>query len=264
MKYWRLTRLVVHLLVGLGKVALLFPFLSAAGRERRVQRWSRQLVTICGVTMRFDETLQSTPASPALIICNHISWLDIFVINTLHSCRFVAKSDIRSWPLIGWLCEHTGTIFIARGRARDVRRIYEGLVKSIHYGERVAFFPEGTTAPQGTVLPFHANLFEAAIEAEVPVQPYAIRYVDADGSLHDAADFVGEMSFVESVIAIMNSGGMTAELVRLPPISTNGAHRRELSQAAHDAIASVLLPSPVSDVVGNPPAAGSYPKAAAH
>jgi 1-acyl-sn-glycerol-3-phosphate acyltransferase len=263
MKYWRLMRLVIHLLVGLGKVALLFPFLSAAGRERRVQRWSRQLVAICGVAMRFDETLQSMPATPALIICNHVSWLDIFVINTLHSCRFVAKSDIRSWPLIGWLCEHTGTIFIARGRARDVRRIYEGLVKSIHDGERVAFFPEGTTSPQGTVLPFHANLFEAAIEAAVPVQPYAIRYVDADGRLHNAADFVGEMSFVESVIAIMNSGGMTAELVRLPPISTAGAHRRELARVAHDAIASALMPSPESDAASNPLAVNSYPKAAA-
>jgi 1-acyl-sn-glycerol-3-phosphate acyltransferase len=242
MRYWRLTRLALHLLVGLGKVAFLFPLLSAAERERRVQRWSRQLVAICGVSMRFDQSLQAAPVSPALIICNHISWLDIFVINTLHTCRFVAKSDIRSWPLIGWLCEHTGTIFIARGRARDVRRIYEGLVKSIHDGERVAFFPEGTTAPQGTVLPFHANLFEAAIEAEVPVQPYAIRYVDADGQLHDAADFVGDMNFLQSVIAIMNSGGMTAELIRLPPISTTGAHRRELAQAAHNAIAGALLP----------------------
>ena len=241
--YLRLARLIVHLLVGLGKVGLLFPFLSAVGREARVQRWSRQLVAICGVRMRFDQTLQAQPVSPALIICNHISWLDIFVINTLHTCRFVAKSDIRGWPLIGWLCEHTGTIFIARGRARDVRRIYEGLVKSIHDGERVAFFPEGTTAPQGTVLPFHANLFEAAIEAEVPIQPYAIRYVDTDGGLHDAADFVGDMNFVQSVIAIMRSGGMTAELIRLPPISTTGAHRRELAQAAHDAIASVLTPA---------------------
>jgi len=236
-----LARLAVHLLVGLLKVALLFPFLASDARGRRVQRWSRQLVGICGVKMRFDYALQPQAASPALIICNHISWLDIFVINTLHPCRFVAKSDIRSWPLIGWLCEHTGTIFIARGKARDVRRIYEGLVKSIHEGERVAFFPEGTTAPQGTVLPFHANLFEAAIEAEVPVQPYAIRYVDADGRLHRAADFIGEMTFVESVIAIMKSGGMTAELVRLPAIGTEGAHRRELATRAHDAIAGLLV-----------------------
>lgn len=260
-----LARLAIHLLVGLAKVALLFPLLGAAARERRVQRWSRQLVAICGVKMSFDTRLQPQPASPALIVCNHISWLDIFVINTLHPCRFVAKSDIRSWPLIGWLCEHTGTIFIARGKARDVRRIYEGLVKSIHDGERVAFFPEGTTAPQGVVLPFHANLFEAAIEAEVPVQPYAIRYLDADGSLHTSADFIGEMTFVQSVIAIMKGGGMTAELVRLPAIATEGAHRRELAKAAHDAIAGVCATAiPAPDIPRNPPAAAGDPTVASH
>ena len=251
MPVWGLARLAVHLAVGLFKVAVLFPFLSEAGRERRIQRWSRQLVTICGVSMSVEDSAQREPVSPALIICNHISWLDIFVINTIHPCRFVAKSDIRSWPLIGWLCENTGTIFIARGKQRDVRRIYAGLVKSIHDGERVAFFPEGTTAPQGTVLPFHANLFEAAIEAEVPVQPYALRYVDADGKLHDSADFIGEMSFVESVIAILKSGGMHAELIRLPAIPTEGAHRRELAAAARDMVANAL--SPVAGAAGNRP-----------
>ncbi len=264
MPWFGLARLVVHLAVGLWKVAVLFPLLDAEARDRRVQRWSRQLVGICGVKMMFDHTRQMTPASPALVICNHISWLDIFVINTLQPCRFVAKSDIRSWPLIGWLCEHTGTIFIARGKAREVRRIYEGLVTSIHDGDRVAFFPEGTTASQGTVLPFHANLFEAAIEAEVPVQPYAIRYVDAGGSLHTSADFIGDMSFVDSVIAIMKSGGMTAELIRLPAIATDGAHRRELAQSAHDAIAEVLLANPAPDAADNPPAAASGRAAASH
>ncbi len=246
-----LARLAWHLMVGLLKVALLFPFLGQPARERRVQRWSRQLVTICGVSLSINETAQRELVSPALIVCNHISWLDIFVINTIHPCRFVAKSDIRSWPLIGWLCEHTGTIFIARGKQRDVRRIYAGLVKSIHDGERVAFFPEGTTAPQGVVLPFHANLFEAAIEAEVPVQPYALRYLDADGSLHDSADFIGEMTFVDSVIAILASGGMRAELIRLPAISTQGAHRRELAVAARATVAAAL--SQDADAADNRP-----------
>jgi 1-acyl-sn-glycerol-3-phosphate acyltransferase len=241
MPLFSLARLALHLVVGLWKVGVLFPFLDAAGRERRVQRWSKQLVALCGVGVKVDNRQLAAPVSPALIICNHISWLDIFVINSVHPCRFVAKSDIRGWPLIGWLCEHTGTIFIARGKARDVRRIYEGLVKSIHDGERVAFFPEGTTAPQGMALPFHANLFEAAIEAQVPVQPYAIRYVDADGRLHIDADFIGEMTFLDSVIAIMKSGDMHAELIRVPAIATAGSHRRELARDAHDAVSRALF-----------------------
>ena len=172
----------------------------------------------------------------------------------------MAKSDIRDWPLIGWLCDKSGTIFIARGRQRDVRRIFAGLVTSIHNGERVAFFPEGTTAAQGTVLPFHANLFEAAIEAQVPVQPYALRYLDEDGALHAAADFIGEMTFAESVAVILRNRRLTAELIRLPAIASAGAHRRELAQTAHDAIKNAL--SPVADTAGNPLVSSDGPTAA--
>ncbi|MCX7209942.1 MAG: lysophospholipid acyltransferase family protein [Burkholderiales bacterium] len=237
---FRLLRLAIHLCVGLIKCGLLFPFLDHAGRERRIQRWSAQLIAICGVSLQVNHTAQAEPVSPALIICNHISWLDIFVINSVHACRFVAKSDIRDWPLIGWLCDKSGTIFIARGKQRDVRRIYAGLVQSIHNGERVAFFPEGTTSAQGTVLPFHANLFEAAIEAQVPVQAYAIRYRDAAGNYHPAADFIGEMSFAESVLMILRHPAMHAELIRLPAVSSEGAHRRELAGTMRAKIAQAL------------------------
>ena len=237
---FRLLRLAIHLCVGLIKCGLLFPFLDHAGRERRIQRWSAQLIAICDVSLQVNHTAQAEPVSPALIICNHISWLDIFVINSVHACRFVAKSDIRDWPLIGWLCDKSGTIFIARGKQRDVRRIYAGLVQSIHNGERVAFFPEGTTSAQGTILPFHANLFEAAIEAQVPVQAYAIRYRDAAGNYHPAADFIGEMSFAESVLMILRHPAMHAELIRLPAVSSEGAHRRELAVTMRAKIAQAL------------------------
>jgi 1-acyl-sn-glycerol-3-phosphate acyltransferase len=181
------------------------------------------------------------PAPRALMVSNHISWLDIFVINTLYPTRFVAKSDIRSWPLIGWLCEKTGTIFISRGSIRDVRRIYQGLVASLHAGEHVAFFPEGTTSSQGELLPFHANLFEAAVEAEVPVQPYALRYVDAQGQPHPAVEFIGDTSFVQSMLWILKGRGITAQLAVLPPLDTGGnVHRRELARTAHAAVSRGL------------------------
>ncbi|MDQ9171252.1 lysophospholipid acyltransferase family protein [Oxalobacteraceae bacterium R-40] len=237
--YW-LLRLIVHLFSGLATCAFLFPFIDTPGREREIQRWSKRLLGICGVKVTVEETQHADPNGSVMVVSNHVSWLDIFVINSLYPCRFVAKSDIRDWPLIGWLCEKSGTIFIARGRQRDVRKIYESLVESLQQGERIAFFPEGTTAPQGKILPFHANLFEAAIEALAPVQPCAIRYVDKHGRLHRAADFVDEMSFMESITMILKSRGMTAELAFLPQISTGGAHRRELAAQAHDAVKAAL------------------------
>jgi 1-acyl-sn-glycerol-3-phosphate acyltransferase len=240
MKPLRLLRLCLHLFQGLLTCALIFPWIDMTRRAQHIQRWSAQLVAICGVKVEARMPAGLQPAQRALIVANHVSWLDIFIINTVQPCRFVAKSDIRDWPLIGWLCDKAGTIFIARGRVRDVRRIFEHLVAALHDGEHVAFFPEGAVAPPGALLPFHANLFEAAIDAGVPVQPYSLQYVDADGRLHPAADFSGNIDFVKSALMIAGARNMTAQLTLLPAISTEGAHRRDLANAARQSIASAL------------------------
>ena len=238
---FRLARVILHLFAGLATSAFIFPLANEAARHVLIRRWSIKLVALCGIKVVITHAQGAQPAPRALMVANHVSWLDVFVINSMQACRFVAKSDIRDWPLIGWLCDKAGTIFISRGRVRDVRRIYQGLVTSLHSGEHVAFFPEGTTGSQGQLLPFHANLFEAAIEAEVPVQPYALRYVDPQGRFHPAAEFIGEMTFVQSMLMILKARGMKVELMVLPVIETGEAsHRRELAEAAHGAIAAAL------------------------
>lgn len=234
----RLARVFFHVFQGIAICATVFPWIGQARRDRFVARWSRQLLAICRVELEMG---QGAPAlAHAMIVANHVSWLDIFLINSLLPSRFVAKSEIRRWPVLGWLVAQAGTVFIARGNRRDLRHIFKGLVASLQQGERVAFFPEGTTAAQGGMLPFHANLFEAAVDARVPVQPYALRYVDAAGALHPAADFIGEMSFAESIVAILSAPPMRARLTCLAPIEAAGAHRRELAEAAHAAIAREL------------------------
>jgi len=239
MIFFKLLRVILHLLLGLLVCALMFPCSSRAGRERHVRRWSARLLRLCGVRLEVRDSAGGADTAPALVVANHISWIDVFVINAVAPCRFVAKSDIRDWPLIGWLCQRAGTVFIARGRQRDVRRIYHGLVEDLRGGERIAFFPEGTTAGQGSLLPFHANLFEAALDI-APVQPYALRYLDDAGRPHPAADFIGDTTFAQSMLAILKSGGMRAELLRLPLLDTAGTDRRQLAQAARGAIADAL------------------------
>ena len=235
---WRLARIGLHLLRGLATCALVFPWAGAALRERLVRRWSARLLAICRVRV---EQLPGSPAlERALVVSNHISWLDIFVINALHPCRFVAKAEIRAWPVLGWLVAQAGTVFIARGSRRDLRHIFKGLVDALGQGQRVAFFPEGTTASQGRLLPFHANLFEAAIDARVPVQPYALAYVDARGGWHAAVDYTGEVTFVDSILRILQGEPVVARLQCLAPIASDGAHRRELSAQAHAVIGSAL------------------------
>jgi 1-acyl-sn-glycerol-3-phosphate acyltransferase len=236
----RLLRVFMHIFVGVLTCAVVFPFIAATKREALVRRWSSQLLTLCKVSVQFKDQSGGQIVDHALIIANHVSWLDIFVINSWNACHFVAKSDIRSWPIAGWLSAQAGTIFLARGKQREVRRIYEGLVHQLRDNKRIAFFPEGTTGAQGGILPFHPNLFEAAIEAKVPVLPFAVRYVDAKGMLHHAADFIGEMTFAESMKLILQADGIVAELIQLPSIPTEGAHRREVAQVAREVVARGL------------------------
>lgn len=237
---WRLALVMIHLWTGVSVCAVIFPWIKGTRRESFVRWWSRRLLAIVRVEIRLCERCNSTAGEQVLIVANHVSWLDIFLLNSLLPCHFVAKADIRNWPMVGWMSEKAGTIFLARGKQREVRRIYEGLVHQIQAGRRIAFFPEGTTARQGSILPFHANLFEAAIEAQVPIQPFAIRYLKDDGTLQHSVDFLGETTFVESMTAILKGGKITAELSQLPTISTAGAHRREVAQAAQLAIAQDL------------------------
>ncbi|MES2129010.1 MAG: lysophospholipid acyltransferase family protein [Pseudomonadota bacterium] len=239
MKYGlRLARVTLHMLQGLFTCALIFPWLQPAGRNVRIQRWSRRLLRLCGVHVEVVGGVEAL--GHAMVVANHISWLDIFVINALYPSRFVAKAEIREWPVLGKLVELAGTVFIARGSRRDLRAIFKGLVASLHLGERVAFFPEGTTAQQGQLLPFHANLFEAAIDAKVPVQPFAIKYVCVHGLPHPSVDYVGEMTFVQSFKTVLRSSVIRAQLTCLPALPAEGAHRRELAQASQDAIAAAL------------------------
>jgi 1-acyl-sn-glycerol-3-phosphate acyltransferase len=236
---FRLLRLVTHMFYGMAVCAAVFPWLGTPARNGYILRWSRTLLRICNVSVDMAPG-SVAPLAHAMVVANHVSWLDIFVIDALYPCRFVAKAEIRDWPLAGWLVDKAGTVFIARGSRRDLRTIFKGLVHSLQGGERVAFFPEGTTAPQGTLLPFHANLFEAAIDAGVMVQPYALSYMDAAGAHHPNVDFIGEMTFAQSVLAILGGKPVRARLHCLAPIDASGAHRRELAQAAQDAVAGAL------------------------
>ena len=233
----RLLRVLAHLLLGLGICVLLFPWLGRERRMRRIRRWSLQLLRIFGVRA---ELTGVAGAGQGLWVANHVSWIDIFVINALFPSRFVAKSEVRRWPLVGALCAWAGTIFIQRANPRDLRQTMAVMVAALRDGERVVVFPEGTSAAQGSVLPFRANLFEAAIEAGVPVQPVSIRYLDPEGRFHGAVEYIGTTSLIESMVAILSGGPVYARLGVLPAFEACGADRRTLAQYAQRAVADEL------------------------
>ncbi len=234
----RLLRVLVHLVWGLCVCALVFPFLSRAGRLQRIRRWSRQLLDIFDVSVAV--AAGSASAQNGLWVANHVSWIDIFVLNAVFPSRFVAKSDVKAWPLIGPLCAWAGTIFIERSNLRALRRTMAVMVAGLKNGERIVVFPEGTSAAQGALLPFRANLFEAAIEAAVTVQPVSIRYLDEEGCYHGAVEYIGATSLFESMIAILSGGPIHACLSVLPALPAEGADRRTLARRAHQVVGNEL------------------------
>ena len=172
-----------------------------------------------------------------MLVSNHISWLDIFVINALTPAAFVSKDDVKGWPLIGWLCARTETIFLERGSRAAAQRTREAMLAELGSGAHVAVFPEGTTTAGDRVLPFHAALFQGAIDAAVPVVPLALRYVDAAGRSSRAPAYDGEVTLGQCLLAIARAGGLTAELRILAPLDGASADRRHLASRCHHAIA---------------------------
>ena len=160
-----------------------------------------------------------------------------------------------NWPMVGWLSRKTGTLFLERSSARNLKSTLETLVKNLQARERCIFCPEGTTGRQGKMLPFHPNLFEGAIHAGLPVQPFALRYIDRNGQYEQAVDSSGDISLAQSMKNVFNSDYILAELTVLPVMDTAGMHRKTLSQQAREVIVSVLPQeqSQAPENRGNPP-----------
>src|SRR5258705_1861629 len=235
----RLERLTLHLLRGLVITSLVFPWVSKAGRDTRKRRWSRKLLSILAVSVRERNAPEHLPERCVLVL-NHISWLDIFVINATSPATFIAKSEIRDWPFVGWLCTLVGTLYIERGKPSAARKATGAIVAELERGVLVAVFPEGMTTFGRSLEPFHAALFQPAIDASATLQPITLRYLDAVGAHTDAAGYVGETSFLESLWTILSTRRIVAELSLLAPISVHGQTRRSLAAKTEGAIGRAL------------------------
>ncbi len=240
---FRLARTTLHLLGGTLTVALVFPFISSSRRLRLKQRWSRQLLEALGVTLKVgagDTVAPATPTVQGMIVANHISFLDIFAINALAPAAFVSKDDVRAWPLIGWLCANTDTIFIERGSRRAAQSTRENLVAHLKEGRLVSVFPEGTTSDGHDVLPFHGALFQSAIDAGTTITPVVLRYTNGSGCHSAAADYIGDTSLLECFWSIACASSLVIQLEILAPIASDGRDRRHLAAHVHQVVAQNL------------------------
>jgi 1-acyl-sn-glycerol-3-phosphate acyltransferase len=162
-----------------------------------------------------------------LLVSNHISWLDIVVMHAARHCRFVSKADIQRWPVVGTLADAAGTLYIERESRRDALRVVHHMAERLQAGDVLAVFPEGTTGDGAHVMPFHANLLQAAISAQAPVQPVALHFADCvTGAMSFAPCYIGDDTLLQSVWRTLTTPNLEAVVSFGAPQQADGRDRR--------------------------------------
>ena len=237
----RLPLVLIWLVSSLLCVAVVYPVLGLSARSSLNYAWSRMLMAICGVKVRVLG--QPLMVGEALWVANHVSWIDIFILSSVRCVAFIAKRDIREWPVIGWLVEKAGTVFIDRTQRNSVRHVGEQMQAMFRRGQVVGLFAEGTTTTGFDVLPFHASLFEPPLRAQVLIQPIALRFYHR-GQRSDRVAFVGEQSLAGNLSVLLASAGTCVEVEFLPPLTAQhyqGWSRAQLATSTRELIRAAII-----------------------
>lgn len=233
---FRFLRGLLYALGGLWTIVVRFPGLSPVERERCVQAWALGMLRVIGIRLEVRGVPPAT--GPVLMVANHISWLDILVVHSARYCRFVSKSDVRHWPLVGRLATGAGTLYIERESRRDALRVVHHMAESLRDGDVLAVFPEGTTSDGVSLLPFHANLLQAAITADVPVQPVALDFLDArTGQRSLAPCYIGDDTLVASIWRTLSAPAIVAVVHFGAPEAPEGRDRRAWAASLRETVA---------------------------
>jgi 1-acyl-sn-glycerol-3-phosphate acyltransferase len=235
-----------------------YPRLAPPRRRALLGWWSGKLLRILNVTTRVEGEPPGALERGTLVAANHVSWLDVFLVSSVRPTRFIAKSEIRDWGLMGWIADRAGTLFIRRDQLRDTARINAVVHEALAGGDCVGLFPEGITTEGDMLHKFHSALFEPAVAYEAHVHPAAIRYESRDGSLCRDASFRGERTFMESMSLIIGEPAMVARIAFAPVVETRGEHRRRVAAEAESRVARLLGVTPRSKAPGT----GAGPRAA--
>ncbi len=236
--FWRVLKILLHVFAGLLTLLLRFPALGAPQRQECVRQWAARFLTCIGVILEVRGNCRQPV--PLMIVANHISWLDIPSLHAVRFCRFVAKADLRHWPVIGMMADRAGTLFIERASRRDAMRVVHHMAESLLAGDVLAVFPEGTTSDGARVMPFHANLFQAAISADVPVQPVLIQYLDAATGLPTSVpSYVGDEHFLSSFLRTLGTSGLLVRIHLGEPQPVEARDRRLLATHLRAAVSAL-------------------------
>lgn len=251
----RLIRLLLHILSGLIQ-SLVYPYFNRSIQRYMARKWARSLLEILNIQLSCTGSLPPEDKHSVILVANHISWLDIMIILTMYPVRFVAKSEVLSWPLLNILCRNVGTIFIEREKRNDTLRVNQDISEALIAGDSIAIFPEGTTSDGTVLLHFHASLLQSAVSAQAILYPVAISYRDITNVRNTSVAYVN-VTILESLQLILNQSAIKTELIFLPPINCKDRNRRELARLSEHAISEALhlpvarkVPEKLSDLPG--------------
>jgi len=243
-QWLRLAVVALHLALGL---VLAVGAAVVGGRVWHRRAWGRMLIrtwsraALAALGVRVHEVGCLDPRA-GLLVANHISWLDIPVLHAVAPVRFVAKSEVSSWPLVGILAAAAGTVFLDRRRITALHGAVERTTDLLRRGDRVCVFPEATTGPGGPPRRFAHSLFQAAVDSGVPVQPAALRYIRAGGT-DDVVPFVGDDTFLAHLRRLA-AQPRTDAVVQFAPVLDAGTDRRTLAAQARSHVAALLASRP--------------------
>jgi 1-acyl-sn-glycerol-3-phosphate acyltransferase len=235
---FKLARALLHILSGFLTILLVFPRLSPEQRQLRTQVWSLAMLR----RLRIQLIVKGNPdlKGPLLMVANHMSWLDITALHAARFCRFVSKADIKKWPFIGLLASGIGTLFIERESRRDAMRVVHHMTQSLRSGDVLGVFPEGTTSDGASILAFHANLVQAAIAANAPIQPVALQFIDTTtGQRSTAPCYVGDDTLAESVWRALTTPNIAVVINFGEPQFAEGRDRRAWALALQQAVSEL-------------------------
>lgn len=223
-------------------VLAIFPALNRSCRpvvardkiNRIKLQWLKWFGRILNLQINIDG--QVTEES-ALIISNHISWLDIVAIGQHLPGYFVAKNDILRWPVIGYLSRQAGTVFIRRGDKQAIHETTERMSWLLKQNSKVFAFPEGTTSQGKDVLPFHSSLLQPALLTRAAIQPLALQY---EGEAKTFAPFVGDDAFIPHLFKLLALRKIEISMTILPVLEAADKSRPQLSKEAHECISNAI------------------------
>ena len=239
-RIFRISLVIWHTLTGFVIAGLLLPMVGKRYRYNLIQWWCKRLIAAFNIKVIVSGNIPPANLGQAMIIANHVSWADIHVLNSIIPLRYIAKSDIRHWPIFGFFASRVNTLFLDRAKNKDALRVVDLTAEALQAGDRLCLFPEGTTTDGTTLLPFKSSLIEAAIRAEAPIYPIAIHYPLPDGGINTAIAYAGETTLKESMQNALAIKSIVVMVHFFAPISTKNQHRRELALLVQTEITSYL------------------------